>query len=86
MNIDINKLSGDDLFIYFTQDHPDKEYSSIIALVPYALSHDIKAVNELLLRSVRENKKFVAFYPEFDEHKPNGEYIGDIPDGALYLL
>lgn len=35
--IDYKKLKGEDLFYYFTTDHPDKDYSSVVSLLPYAL-------------------------------------------------
>ncbi|NDW11972.1 hypothetical protein D0T50_03590 [Bacteroides sp. 214] len=86
---DYTKLSGEALFYYFTTDHPDKEYSSIISLLPIAIG-DIKKVYNLLEQSVKENKVFVAVYPGVPELMKGidiskMEYIGSIIDGALYL-
>ena len=83
--IDYKKLKGEDLFYYFTTDHPDKEYSSIVSLLPYVLM-DLDKAFALLERSVRENKKFVAVYPgEEKTDTSTMEYVGSIPDGMLYL-
>jgi len=83
--IDYKKLKGEDLFYYFTVDHPDKEYSSIVSLLPYAVM-DLDKAFALLERSVRENKRFIAVYPGIEDVDTSKmEYIGDIMDGGLYL-
>lgn len=80
IKIDISKLRGEDLFTYFTQDHPDREYASVVSLLRY-LPDYIK----ILERCVDENKTVIAFYPEFDKEGPDAEYLGEIPDGSLYI-
>lgn len=83
--IDYTRLSGEDLFYYFTNDHPDKDYSSIISMLPIALL-DIESVYKVLERSVKENKIFVAVYPGQEETDTSKmEYVGSISDGELYL-
>lgn len=84
MKIDLTKLKGEDLLHYFTTDHPDEEYRSVVGLLPYVVEFD-KAC-KLLERSVREGKTFVAVYPGIEDVDTSGmEYIGEIIDGGLYL-
>jgi shikimate kinase len=87
--VDISKLNGKELYEYFTNNYPDADYSSVISLLPYAVMNDNKAFR-LLERSVRENKKFYAYYPANPELNENidiskMEEIGSIMDGAMYL-
>ncbi|MDR2286357.1 MAG: hypothetical protein LBE04_02605 [Prevotellaceae bacterium] len=87
-DIDVLKLSGKELYAYFTRDNSD--YSNVISLLPYAVMDDESKVYELLERSVRENKKFYAHYPAFPKLNKGidiskMEEIGGITDGALYL-
>lgn len=84
--IDYKKLKGEDLYTYFIQNHPDKDYASVVALLPVATSGDMGKAFKLLERSVAENKKFETFYPEFDQDNDSKrEFIGLIDDGALFL-
>jgi len=86
--MDLSKLSGEALFYYYEHDHRDKDYSSVVALLPYALMHDQQKAFEVLERIVRENKKLVAVYPGVPDINPdisNMEYVGDIMDGGLYI-
>lgn len=83
--IDYTKLKGEDLFYYFTHDHPNEEYRSIVSLLPYALM-DIEKAYSLLERCVKENKTLVAVYPEMDITDTSGmQFVGEILDGGLYL-
>lgn len=85
--MDLSKLSGEDLFYYFEHDHPDKDYSSVVALLPYALMDQQKAF-DTIKRIVDENKILVAVYPGVAGQDPNisdMEYVGSIQDGALYI-
>lgn len=84
--IDIAKLKGADLFDYYKFDCKDKEYASVVVLLPYAVLDDFNKACTILERVVRENKKLIAFYPEFDTFDTsNMEYIGCIMDGGLYI-
>jgi hypothetical protein len=83
--IDKSKLSGIDLFHYYTTDHEDKEYASVIELLPIACGSMEKAI-EVLVECEKGNKKLVAFYPEFsNEDVSEMRYIGEITDGAIYV-
>lgn len=87
--VDLTKISGKVLLDYFTNAHPDKEYSSVVSLLPMAIG-DIEKAYNLLEQSVKENKEFVAVYPAEPElmkgiDVSKMEYIGEIMDGALYL-
>ena len=84
-NIDPRGLTGEALYAYFTIDNNDAEYASLVRLLPYAAGSMRKAC-EILERSVKESRKLRAVYPTYDKEPPaSWEYIGDIPDGALYL-
>jgi hypothetical protein len=83
--IDFTKLQGEDLFYYFTNDHYDKDYSSIIAMLPYAVKEKDKAL-ALLERVIRENKTFVVVYPgEEKTDTSQMEYVGQVSDGIMYI-
>ena len=83
--MDITKLKGEDLFLFLTTRIEDKEYSSVVELLPYAVPDSAK-MYAILEKSVKEGRKFIAVYPMFGE-TPSSEMqlIGSIPDGALYL-
>lgn len=85
--IDFTKLKGEELFFYFTNEQADKDYASVVALLPYALMDMEKAYSVLEL-VVKENKTLVVRYPEvegFDFDVSNMEYVGDVYDGAIYI-
>jgi hypothetical protein len=85
-DIDLTKVSGKVLFDYFTSTYPDKDYSSVVSMIPYAVM-DFEKACELLEKAVKESKTFVAIYPGFDKTDTSKmEYVGSIPDGALYLM
>ena len=83
--IDFTKLSRDDLFYYFTNDHPDKDYSSVVALLQFVF-HDLDELGSFMDRVVNENKTLVVVYPAIEDVDTSElEFIGEVPDGALYL-
>lgn len=85
MEIDYKKLKGEALFHYFTHDHTDKEYRSVVSLLPYAVSDFNKAII-LLEKAVREDRQFIAIYPGIEKTDTSEmEYVGSIPDGELYM-
>ena len=85
--IDYKQLRGEELLYYFTTYHPDKDYSSIVALLPIATGWDMDKAYKLLERSIAENKKFETFYPEFDQNNNSQkEFVGEIDDGGLFLV
>lgn len=82
---DYKLLKGVDLFTYFTQDHPDKDYSSIVAMLPNAIGDWDKAI-KLLEMIVICGAKLVAIYPgQGEEPTPTMKYLGEIMDGGLYV-
>lgn len=87
MKIDIKKLKGIDLYYYLTSDeYPDKDFSENVSLLIYAKPNKDEAL-KLLEDVVEQGKHFVAVYPENGDAIPKGaELVGDIPDGALYVL
>lgn len=83
--INPKELSGEDLLYYMTNDYPDKDYSSIVELLPLACG-DIDKAYSILEKSVNENKILVAVYPgEGETDTSDLDLIGEIQDGALYI-
>lgn len=61
---------------------PDRD---LVALLPYAVGAE-KAPG-ILRRCLSGGRRLVAVYPMLNEKAPAGaEYLGDIIDGALYLV
>ena len=85
MEIDVNALKGADLFYYMTEMHPDRKVRSMVFLLSYAVMDRDKTYSTLE-RMVASGKSLVAIYPGLgEEPTPDMEYLGSIPDGALYL-
>lgn len=83
--INLKELTGEALFYYMTNDYPDKDYSSIVEMLPLAVG-DINKAYDILERSVQENKVLSVVYSGNDEQETASmEYIGDVMDGMLYL-
>ncbi len=83
--IDLSKLNGEQLFIYYTSSYcKDDEYSSVVQLLPLAVGN-IERAFELLEALQQKGQRLVAIYPGNNE-KPTSEMqlVGSIPDGALY--
>ena len=84
--VDLTKLKGQDLFLYMTEYLEDKDYSSTVSLLQYAEPDQEKAF-ALLEKVAQEGKRLVAVYPGLNEKpEPGMQLIGDIPDGALYII
>lgn len=85
MKIDVNALKGEDLYYYMTRVHPDWKLRSMVSLLSYAIM-DSDKMHSTLERMVASGKSLVAIYPGLgEEPTPDMEYLGSIPDGALYL-
>ena len=83
--IDYTKLKGEDLFYYFTNDHPDEDYRSVVSLLPYA-TMDLNKAFSILEKCVKENKTLIAVYPGIEKvDTTDMEYVGEIHDGMLYI-
>lgn len=86
MEIDIKKLKGIDLYYYLTSEYSGTEYAETVSLLMYAETDRDKALT-LLEKMVQEGKRLVAIYPGNGDVVPKGaELVGDIPDGALYIV
>lgn len=88
--IDKKKMSGRQLFEYYTG--RKSKYSVIVQMLVYS-TQDIEKAYEILERCERENKKPFPFYPgigrytRVNEDELNSfEYVGDIIDGAMYIV
>lgn len=85
MEIDVHTLKGEDLYYYMTRVHPDWAVRSMVSLLSYAVM-DSDKMHSILERMVASGKSLVAIYPGLGEKPtPDMEYLGSIPDGALYL-
>lgn len=83
--IDFTNMKGEELFYYFTHDHDDKDYSSVVAMLPYAVM-DLKKAYEVLERVVRDGKTLVVVYPGIENTDTSKmEYVGDVVDGGMYI-
>lgn len=83
--IDFTKMKGEELFYYFTHDHGDKEYSSVVAMLPYA-TMDLRKAYEVLERVVRDGKTLVVVYPGIKNTDTSQmEHVGGVIDGDMYI-
>ncbi len=86
MDFDYKKLKGWDLYNYFINDHPNRDYASVVALLPCACLHDIDKAAAILERTIKDRRRLVAIYPgEGEVATPDMEYVGGIMDGGLYI-
>lgn len=86
MDIDVKKLKGIDLYYYLTSEHSGTEYAETVSLLMFAEPDKDKAFR-LLEKMVQDGKRLVAIYPGNGDIVPKGaELVGDIPDGALYVV
>ncbi|MGC3978293.1 MAG: hypothetical protein QM751_08775 [Paludibacteraceae bacterium] len=78
-------LKGKELFEYFINKHSDKNYSSIVSLLPYA-TMDLEKAYVVLEDAVKRNEKLIAIYPGTGENRTDDmQFIGSIADGGLYM-
>ncbi|MCD8282385.1 MAG: hypothetical protein LUC22_03915 [Prevotella sp.] len=83
---DWKKLRGERLYHYLTEEAKDRDYASVVALLPQATCWDDEKAYAILERVVDEGKELVAVYPMLgEEEAPDMEYIGGILDGGLYI-
>lgn len=86
MDIDIKKLKGIDLYYYLTSEYSGTEYAETVSLLMYAEPDKNKALR-LLEKMIQDGKRLVAIYPGNGDVVPkDAELVGDIPDGALYVI
>jgi hypothetical protein len=86
MDINIKKLKGIDLYYYLTSEYSGTEYAETVSLLMYAEPDKNKALR-LLEKMVQDGKRLVAIYPGNGDVAPkDAELVGDIPDGALYVI
>lgn len=64
----------------------EEEFEQVAAMVAYAMEKDGSEVKPMVERWVSEGKRIVYFYPGLSGGDVSGfEFIGDVPDGAMYL-
>lgn len=85
--MDIKKMKGKDLFLYVTEIYEDKEFAETVNLMAYALTYDMSKVYSMLEDIIVQGKRLVAVYPGNGDVVPSdAELVGEIPDGALYVM
>lgn len=79
-------MKGLELYEYLSgPDNPDTEYASVVKLLPYA-TMDIEKAISILEELQSSGRRLIAVYPEFDNVDTSEmEFVGDIPDGSLYI-
>lgn len=83
----MKELTGRELYNYYTCISPDKEYASVVKLLPLAIG-DLNEAFILLEKIEKTGKKLFAVYPaipELAEVTEDMEFIGPIEDGGLYI-
>lgn len=88
MKIDLKELNGELLYDYLitARKGPEdiREAAMLIASVPLLSDDEIYRLIELV---AHEGKQVVAYYPMFGNEPPkDGELIGEIIDGSLYMI
>ena len=85
MNFDTQKMTGEDLFVYYTTDCEDKDYSSIIGMLPFAFDNPSDAY-ALLENLEHTNKRLCVYYPSNEQRPKNMTIVGYVPEGVLYYV
>lgn len=86
MAIDKKKLSGSDLYDYYLTDCKDKEYASIVSLLPLACGSEEEA--HRILDYCNKNDKSLIVFNNPSIPIPNENlmtYVGSVNDGVLYI-
>ena len=85
MTIDPKLLSGSDLWDYYMIDCKDKEYVSVVSLLPLACGSMEKA-EQILTDCEKNSKSLIVLYPGTIPMSTNSmTYIGEVPDGVMYI-
>lgn len=84
---DFDKMHDSEILYFINNfEHTDKDYESIVKLLPYAVMYDVCKIRSVISK-MRQGKKLVAIYPGIENiNASNRELVGDILDGVLYLI
>ncbi len=64
----------------------EEEFDSVVAMVAYAMMKNDSEVKQMVEKWVSQGKRIIYFYPGLSSGDVSGmKYIGDVPDGAMYL-
>lgn len=81
----VTELPNEELVFAFLSCATDPEAIEAAQMLNYSVSSPKKA-GQWLRKSLLEKREFIAIYPGNNGKAPEGaEYVGEIPDGALYL-
>jgi|GEM_PF-1082879 len=82
---ELKYMTLEELLDHFLLTRGEAELYELIPLLIIAAGSE-EEVTRILTRIRDEGKTLKVYYPEFDKAVPAGEYIGEIEDGALYLV
>lgn len=83
MNFD--KWESEEIFKYYTTQQGKSELFELVPLLPEVMGGDKKKVNSVMIE-IKKGRILKAYYPAIDKEAPKGRYLGEICDGALYLI
>nr|WP_319510168.1 hypothetical protein [uncultured Draconibacterium sp.] len=82
---EIKNMTPEEILDHFVNGKGEGDLYELVPLLPIAAGSKRKA-RRILKRIRDKGKTLQAYYPEFDNVVPEGKYIGEIEDGALYLV
>ena len=82
--MDPKQMIPEDLFIYYSNTDGDSELFELVPMLPLAVGGIGKTYK--ILEKIQKGAKLVAFYPGEGEKEPQGEFLGPVYDGSLYLV
>lgn len=81
----LSHKTTEEILDHFVKGEGESDLYQLVLLLIIAAGSE-EEVTRILTRIRDEGKTLKAYYPEFDTVVPAGEYIGEIEDGALYLV
>lgn len=85
-DIDIARISNEDLLNFIHEfKHKDKDFESIIKMLPTATGYNTNKLRDIL-QKIKDGKKPIVFYPGiYEVDTLRLEYVGEVDDGAVWL-
>lgn len=84
--VDFKKMTGKELYEFYITTEGKGYMFEYCELLFYSTIFSLEKTYKILEEIHRNNKKLVAYYPGIDKIQPEGELIGSIIDGCLYLV
>ena len=85
-DIDIARIGDVDLLNFIHNfKHKDKEFESIIKMLPTAVGYHSNKLR-YMLKQIKDGKKPIVVYPGIENVDTSKlEYVGEVDDGAMWL-